>query len=173
MSRSRRAPWLLFAAALIALDLWSKALWTYPALDPAAPPRLEQVVVDGWLQIRTIWNYGGVWSVRLPSGLLFAFTLLAVPLLVIWLFWPAASRWPVHLGKALVLGGAVGNLYDRWRFGAVRDFLDVSFGGSAWHWPTFNVADVALVVGIGLLLLTGWARSERRVGAAAENAVHR
>ena len=134
-SRVRRSSWLLLAAGLIWLDLWSKSLWTYPALDPSAPPRLEHVVIDGWLQIRTIWNYGGVWSVSLPSGLLFAATLLAVPLLVLWLYWPADNRWPIDLGKSLVLGGAVGNLYDRWRFGAVRDFLDVFFNGSEWHWP--------------------------------------
>ncbi|MBR4860219.1 MAG: signal peptidase II [Alphaproteobacteria bacterium] len=52
---------------------------------------------------------------------------------------------------ALVCGGALGNLVDRIRFGAVIDFLDFHVGG--WHWPAFNVADVCIVVGVGLYLL--------------------
>lgn len=158
-ARVRRAGWLLCAVALAALDLWSKALWTYPA-EKGGAARLERVVIEDWVQIRTVWNTGGVWSISLPPGLLFAATALAVPLLVLWLFWPARSRWPADLGKALVLGGAVGNLYDRWRYQAVRDFIDVFWNGSETvRWPTFNVADMALVVGIGVLLLAGWTRS--------------
>lgn len=52
---------------------------------------------------------------------------------------------------ALVCGGALGNLVDRIRFGAVIDFLDFHVGG--WHWPAFNVADVCIVVGVGLYVL--------------------
>ena len=52
---------------------------------------------------------------------------------------------------ALVCGGALGNLVDRIRFGAVIDFLDFHVGG--WHWPAFNVADVCIVVGVGVYLL--------------------
>jgi signal peptidase II len=51
----------------------------------------------------------------------------------------------------LVIGGAVGNVVDRIRWGAVADFLDFHLAG--WHWPAFNVADSAIVVGVGLLLL--------------------
>jgi signal peptidase II len=66
----------------------------------------------------------------------------------------------------LVLSGAIGNLYDRFRFEGVRDFIDVCFGDvEGWHWPTFNVADIALVVGIGLLLLCSF--RERPKGTAA------
>jgi signal peptidase II len=50
----------------------------------------------------------------------------------------------------LVLGGALGNVFDRLRFGAVVDFLD--FHAAGWHWPAFNVADSAIVVGVVLLL---------------------
>lgn len=54
-------------------------------------------------------------------------------------------------GIALVWGGAVGNLFDRLRNGAVTDFLDVYW--QAWHWPAFNVADSAITVGVGFLLV--------------------
>jgi signal peptidase II len=51
----------------------------------------------------------------------------------------------------LILGGAVGNLVDRLRYGTVVDFLDVYLG--AYHWPAFNVADSAISTGVGLMLL--------------------
>jgi signal peptidase II len=52
----------------------------------------------------------------------------------------------------LVIGGALGNVADRLRFGAVTDFLDFYAGG--WHWPAFNLSDVSVVSGVGLLLLS-------------------
>ena len=52
---------------------------------------------------------------------------------------------------ALIMGGAIGNLIDRFRFGFVVDFLDFSVSGH--HWPAFNVADSAICVGVGLLFL--------------------
>jgi signal peptidase II len=55
------------------------------------------------------------------------------------------------IGLSLVLGGAVGNLIDRLWLGHVVDFLDVYYG--AWHWPAFNVADSAITVGAGMLIL--------------------
>lgn len=57
------------------------------------------------------------------------------------------ERW----GLALIAGGALGNAIDRWLQGAVTDFLDLHWGG--WHWPTFNMADVAITCGAALILL--------------------
>ncbi len=54
-------------------------------------------------------------------------------------------------GLGLVVGGALGNVVDRIRFGAVVDFLDLHWAG--WHWPAFNVADAAITLGVALLLL--------------------
>jgi len=71
----------------------------------------------------------------------------------------AASRL-TRLGLSLVLGGAMGNLYDRLVKGAVTDFLDFYLG--SYHWPAFNVADSALTVGVTLILFDMW-RSRRKV----------
>jgi signal peptidase II len=60
----------------------------------------------------------------------------------------------------LIFGGAVGNLIDRARFGAVVDFIDVHYRG--WHWPAFNVADSAICVGAALLLVDGLLASRRQ-----------
>lgn len=67
----------------------------------------------------------------------------------------AAEKWPL----ALIVGGALGNLIDRVRFGAVIDFLDFHVGG--WHWPAFNVADICIAVGVGLYILN-WLINRKR-----------
>jgi signal peptidase II len=61
------------------------------------------------------------------------------------------DNWKLQLGLMLVLGGAAGNLYDRINYGYVIDFLDVFYG--TYHWPTFNIADSSIAIGIGFLLL--------------------
>ncbi len=159
MQRLRRAGHLLLAAATAALDLWSKGLWHYPKgpkdfdapLDPT-----NFAVLESWLYVHTKWNPGGAWSAKIPGSILLAGTVAAVPLLLVWIFWPRRASALDSAAKALVLGGAVGNLYDRLKWGEVRDWIDVCFGNAdGWHYPTFNVADGALVLGIVLLLLGG------------------
>jgi signal peptidase II len=59
-----------------------------------------------------------------------------------------------------IIGGALGNVADRLRYGAVTDFLDVYVG--TWHWPAFNLADVAVVGGVGLVLLSEFLLSRRK-----------
>jgi signal peptidase II len=63
---------------------------------------------------------------------------------------PHAAERLLPLAAALILGGALGNVIDRIRFGAVADFLDAHAAG--WHWPAFNVADSAISVGVALLV---------------------
>lgn len=66
-------------------------------------------------------------------------------------------------GFSLILGGAVGNVFDRIAYGHVTDFLELYLG--SYHWPTFNVADSAIVIGSGLLLLDLLKPSRRTAGA--------
>jgi signal peptidase II len=71
--------------------------------------------------------------------------------MVIALMWRNQQlRWETGVGFALILGGALSNLFDRIRFGRVVDFLDVYC--RSYHWPTFNLADSAIVVGAGFLV---------------------
>ena len=81
--------------------------------------------------------------------------------IVVWLamLMVRAQRRVEALAYGLVIGGALGNVADRLRFGAVTDFLDVYVRG--WHWPAFNFADVAVVSGVGLLLLSEFLASRR------------
>ena len=163
MNRKKRALWLILAIAVAWLDLWSKGLWEYPRLDPPGPPKLQKVVVENWVYIRTIYNEGAVWSLPLAKTFLKWATLLAVPAILLWIFGTEKPRRVDTAAKALVLGGAVGNLYDRLRWGAVRDFVDICFGDvKGWHYPTFNVADIALVAGILMLLLFSFKAAESK-----------
>jgi signal peptidase II len=74
--------------------------------------------------------------------------------LVIWLRRAETRLLAGALG--IIIGGAIGNVIDRMRFGAVVDFLDFYIPGTGWpHWPAFNVADSAIVVGVGLIILDG------------------
>ncbi|MDQ3179303.1 MAG: signal peptidase II [Acidobacteriota bacterium] len=83
-------------------------------------------------------------------GLSVVATLAAV--LVLYYFWRVPSTQDRLLGAlALLLAGIVGNVTDRARLGFVIDFIDVQIGG--WHYPTFNVADAAICIGAGLLIL--------------------
>ena len=161
MNRQSRAFWLILTVVIVVLDLWSKAAWEYPSSIEGGGPMLQHVVFESWIQIRTIWNTGGVWSSPINRDLLLWATILAIPLVAVWIFWPDRASRIDNAAKALILGGALGNLYDRMRFGAVRDFIDVYFGGlEGWHWPTFNIADMSLVCGITLLLLMGLKKPE-------------
>lgn len=75
---------------------------------------------------------------------------LAVSLWIISMMWGAARR-SQAIACGLIAGGALGNVVDRVRYGAVTDFLDFYLG--AYHWPAFNFADVAVVTGVALLVL--------------------
>jgi signal peptidase II len=74
----------------------------------------------------------------------------ALILILVYAMRHPVENWKLQSGLMLVLGGAAGNLYDRISYGYVIDFLDVFF--RTYHWPTFNVADSSISVGIGLLL---------------------
>ena len=88
----------------------------------------------------------------------------AIVLIAVYAWRVPAAQTMTHVALALILGGAVGNLVDRLRLGYVVDFVDVHWRG--WHWPAFNVADSAICIGVGLLLL----ESLRSPAPAAEPA---
>ncbi len=93
------------------------------------------------------------------NPLLIAATVFAVFGVLGYLYY-IPGRGPAPCGLGLVLGGAVGNLIDRARLGYVVDFLDVHW--RRFHWPAFNVADIGITVGIGLLILDMifWSRED-------------
>lgn len=137
------------ALAAAGLDQASKWLMLEIVLNP---PRL--IELTPFLNLRLGFNTGvsfGLFRDTLEAwpGLLGLFKFAAGFGLLAWATF--ARHWLERIGLALMAGGAFGNALDRWRQGAVTDFLDLHWGD--WHWPTFNGADIALSFGVVLMLL--------------------
>lgn len=141
----------LIAAAVIALDQLTK-YWIVH--DVMSPPRV--IEVTGFFNIVMVWNRGASFGLFGASGgwgplILGGFALVICAALTVWLS-KVTHRW-LGVGIGLVIGGALGNVIDRLTYRAVADFLD--FHAFGYHWPAFNVADMSISVGVGLLLLDG------------------
>ncbi len=137
------------AAITIFLDQLTK-IWALAELWD--PPRFHEVT--GFFNLVMVWNrgvsfgmFGGLGEIG-PWILSALATAIAIGLSV-WL-WRADTRL-IGTALGLIIGGAIGNVIDRIRFGAVVDFLDVHAFG--YHWPAFNIADSAITIGVGLLLI--------------------
>ena len=149
--------WLLLSLAVLLLDQWSKhlvvAVFSYREVLPVF------AVGSGGFNLTLAHNYGAAFSFLAdqPGWQRWFFASIALVVSVglsVWLSrLQAQQRW-LAAGLALLIGGALGNLYDRCLFGYVVDFLDFYVG--RYHWPAFNVADSAICVGAGILLLEQW-----------------
>ena len=134
------------------LDRWSK-----DAVAAALPLHSVREIVPGLFNLVHTRNTGIAFSLFADSGPLVREWILPIAsaaaiLFVVGYFWTLSKdATPVRIALALVLAGAAGNLFDRAMYGYVTDFLDVYVG--SWHWPAFNVADSAITIGAGLLLL--------------------
>lgn len=116
----------------------------------------DMPVIPGFLNFAYAENTGVAFSMLDDGGSTGRWGLSLVALiagtLVIYFFWRTPRSDDRILGAlALLLAGIVGNVVDRIRLGFVIDFIDVQFG--SWHYPTFNVADMAIVTGAGLLII--------------------
>lgn len=142
----------LLAGAVIALDQATKAL-----VLAHLPFGMSRPVIPGLFDLTHVLNPGGAFgflsgmSPGLRGALFTSVAALAAGLIVAVYRQTPADRRLTRTGLALVFGGAVGNLVDRLRFGAVVDFLDFYVG--ELHWPAFNVADSAISVGVCLFAL--------------------
>jgi len=127
----------------------------------------ERREVTAFLNLVLVYNKGAAFSMFADAPgwqtpLLIAFALGAAGIVSYLILRNPAKRL-LCLGLALILGGALGNLIDRVRFGHVVDFLD--FHALGWHWPAFNVADSGITIGALLLILDGFAHNEKRASA--------
>jgi signal peptidase II len=142
---------------VVALDQLTKALVLRELVEG-----LPLSVVDGFVALTLVHNRGLAFGLLggVPDAWRWMVALLSVAALLI-LVRVATRVLPTggflgQLSIGLIFGGAVGNLVDRARFGAVVDFVDVHIG--PYHWPAFNVADSAITIGVALLALRLLAR---------------
>jgi signal peptidase II len=140
------------AGAVVALDQVSKVL----VLD-RLPLGVPINLIDGLLSLTLVMNPGLAFGLlgtvpRAWRWVVAALSLVALAVLARVALRVLPAGGPIgRVAIGLIFGGAVGNLIDRARFGAVVDFVDVHWRG--WHWPAFNVADSAITVGVALLAL--------------------
>jgi len=145
--------WLILSAIVIALDQLTKHI-VLAVLQPYTPVP----VIPGLLNWTLAFNTGAAFSFLHDAGgwQRWLFSVLAIvvcSVLVVWLRRLPRTDWRTALPLALVIGGALGNLIDRVRFGRVTDFIEVYH--QQWSWPAFNVADSAISVGAVLLIVFG------------------
>ncbi|MGZ4899238.1 MAG: signal peptidase II [Candidatus Angelobacter sp.] len=156
---------LLIALAVLLLDRITK--W---AVGQTIPLEDAINIVPGFFRLTHLENTGAAFSLFADStspfktALLIAFSVAALAVVSV-LLWKGRSVFNAGtLALSLILGGAVGNLWDRLADGKVTDFLDFYIG--VRHWPPFNIADSAIVVGAFLLLLRMFRRNQRSQASA-------
>ena len=110
-------------------------------------------VIDDFFYLTLVYNRGAAFGIFPGRNILFiVLSLLTIAALIFFYrSFFSGSVW-ARISGGLILGGAVGNLIDRFRFNYVVDFLDFQFG--TYHWPAFNIADSAICVGVTLLIIT-------------------
>ncbi len=149
--------WLWLSVLVVGLDQMTKWL-AVGMLDSYRPLPLVPL-----LNLTLMYNEGAAFSFLADAGgwqrwFFACFALMMSAVLVIWLLRLGPGERLMAAALSLVVGGAVGNLVDRVLTGRVVDFIDFYVGN--WHWPAFNVADSAITLGVGLLLLgnlrEGW-----------------
>ncbi len=150
--------WLWVSALVIVLDQLTK-LWAGTSLNYAEP-----VAVLPSFNVTLLHNTGAAFSFLSQAGgwQRWFFAVIAVVISAVLLVWlkrlKPEQRW-LAIALALVLGGALGNVWDRITLGYVIDFIDVYY--QSWHWPAFNIADSAIFVGAVMLIIDSF-RSDRQ-----------
>ncbi len=145
--------WLLLAMIIVGLDQWTKTL-AVQHLELYQP-----VSISAFFNLTLMHNTGAAFSLLVEAGgwqrwLFSGIAILASAIILMVLYkLPRYRLWAIT-GLSLILGGALANLWDRITLGYVVDFLDFYWGN--YHWPAFNVADSAIVIGVFLLIIDSW-----------------
>ncbi len=152
--------WLGLSAAVVILDQATKAL----VLARFAPG--EELPVTGFFSLVLAFNSGAAFSMlaNAPGWQRWFFVgiALAASVFLIWMLRRGGERM-LCAGLALVLGGAIGNLWDRLAIGRVVDFL--LFHYQEWAWPAFNVADSGITIGAALLIIDSFRQRSVKLAA--------
>lgn len=142
--------WLWLSVLVVVLDQLTK-LWVISAFE-----LYESVELVPFLNLTYVQNKGAAFSFLSSAGgwqrwFFTGVSVIAIGVLFIWIKRLKPDEKLLAVSMSLILGGAVGNLYDRLAYGYVIDFLDAYY--QQWHWPVFNVADSAIVLGVTLMLV--------------------
>jgi len=158
--------WLWLSLIALILDQWSKiaisgSMYLY-----------ESIILIPGFNLTYVHNTGAAFSFLSEAGgwqrwFFAAMALIISVVLTVWLYRLKSHETLLAVALALVLGGAIGNLIDRLAYGYVIDFLDVYY--QTWHWPAFNVADMAISGGVFLMLLENFGIGTGKVDSNEES----
>ena len=151
---------LFLAGDVFLLDQLSKWL----LLKAIPSPNHSAIEITPFFNLALVWNHGisfGMFAARNQPFLLIALSLGITCILLAWLY--KNTSWLVACALGGIIGGAIGNVTDRLRFGAVIDFFDAHIGH--YHWPAFNIADSAIFIGVVLLCAGSIINPVQRPGA--------
>ncbi|MDQ3026266.1 MAG: signal peptidase II [Pseudomonadota bacterium] len=155
--------WLLVSAAVVVLDLATKA-WVSAAFQYG-----ESRVITPFFNLVLVHNTGAAFSFLAGAGgwqrWFFTVVTIVISVVIVVMLRRDHENRLLASSLALVLGGALGNLHDRVRFGYVVDFVQLHAGG--YSFPAFNVADSAITVGVALLIWDSLRSSPRAPGQVA------
>lgn len=142
--------WLWLSLILLIVDQWTKQ---FAVVHLAY---LQPLSIMPYFNLTLNYNKGAAFSILEMAGgwqrWFFVVIAVAISIFILaWLSRISKKRYRLALGLSLILGGAFGNLWDRFHLGYVVDFIDWHVNN--WHWPIFNVADIAISVGVFFIVL--------------------
>ena len=141
---SHPLPWVVFLLAVS-----SDQLTKWLTIENLA--RYESWPADGFFRVTHAWNTGTAFSLFQGQGDILTWVSLGAVGVLAWIYRSIDNPpWLLRVAFGLQLGGAIGNLIDRFRLGHVTDFIDIG------PWPIFNIADSSIVIGIGLMIYFFW-----------------
>ncbi len=110
-------------------------------------------IIGDWIRLTYIENQGMAFGIQVGGGQPFftIFAVIATVIIFVYILKARDEKLSLRFALALILGGAIGNLIDRFLYGAVVDFVDIGFGTT--RWPIFNVADSAVTIGMMILIV--------------------
>ena len=156
MKKDNGLYWLLFAIIVFIIDIASK-FWILNNFS-----LFESVNLLPFFSITYVRNTGAAFSIFEGQRMMLAAIALIISAVIVHMLYRNTRQQKLeNLSLSMILGGALGNLFDRLYHGFVIDFLDVNFGD--WHYPTFNIADCAICVGIGLFIFSNYKKPKKTV----------
>jgi signal peptidase II len=154
MKKDHGLYWLLLAMVVFIIDIASK-FWIINNFF-----LFESVNLLPFFSITYVRNIGAAFSIFEGQRTMLAILALVICAVIVHMLYRSTRQQKLeNFSLSLILGGALGNLFDRLYHGFVIDFLDVNFGD--WHYPTFNIADCAICVGIGLFILCSYKKPKK------------
>jgi len=138
------------SAIALVLDQWSK-IAVVESMD-----LYQSIQITGFFNLTYVHNYGAAFSFLYDAGgwqryFLSAVAIVVSVIIVWWLKQASKQQVLLPVAFAFILGGALGNVFDRIAYGYVIDFLDFYYG--TYHWPAFNIADSVIFIGAALLII--------------------